>query len=69
MLSLSPQQQTRWDGENMDALSEWLQHIGLERYASTFLENGVELDSLPLLIEGDLEKRGVWSGYALALVY
>lgn len=43
----------------MDALSEWLQRIGLERYASTFLENGVELDSLPLLTEGDLEKRGV----------
>jgi len=47
----------------MDALSAWLEHIGLERYAQVFVENGIELDSLPLLNEGDLEKLGMLLGH------
>src|SRR5215813_10747559 len=52
----------------MDALTAWLQRIGLERYAPVFLDNGVELDSLPLLSESDLEKLGVLLGHRRKLL-
>jgi class 3 adenylate cyclase len=52
----------------MDSLSTWLQGLGLERYAAVFAENGVELDSLPLLDENDLEKLGVLLGHRRKLL-
>jgi class 3 adenylate cyclase/tetratricopeptide (TPR) repeat protein len=52
----------------MDELTSWLQGIGLERYAPVFLDNGVELDSLPLLSESDLEKLGVLLGHRRKLL-
>ena len=52
----------------MDSLSAWLQSLGLERYAAIFAENGVELDSLPLLDEADLEKLGVLLGHRRKLL-
>jgi class 3 adenylate cyclase/tetratricopeptide (TPR) repeat protein len=52
----------------MDALSAWLQSIGLERYAPVFVENGIDLDSLILLTEIDLEKLGVLLGHRRKLL-
>ena len=43
----------------MPALSSWLELLGLEHYAAIFEENGVDLESLPLLSESDFEKLGV----------
>src|SRR5689334_14489819 len=52
----------------MDALSAWLQHIGLARYTQLFLDNGIELDSLRLLDETDFEKLGVLLGHRRKLI-
>ena len=52
----------------MDTLPNWLQALGLERYASIFAENGVDLDSLPLLDEGELEKLAVLLGHRKKLL-
>jgi class 3 adenylate cyclase len=52
----------------MNPLSAWLHRFGLERYAQTFPDNGVELDSLRLLDEADFEKLGVLLGHRRKLV-
>src|SRR5262245_16047395 len=52
----------------MDAMAAWLKGFGLERYAQAFAENGVDLNSLPLLTEGDLEKLGVLLGHRRTLL-
>ena len=43
----------------MDALTAWLQTLGLERYAQLFAESEVDLEALCLLGEQDFEKLGV----------
>lgn len=52
----------------MRSLSGWLEALGLGRYASVFEENGVDLDSLRLLDESDLEKLGVLLGHRKKLL-
>jgi class 3 adenylate cyclase/tetratricopeptide (TPR) repeat protein len=52
----------------MDALSAWLEGLGLERYAPVFAENGVDLNSLPLLTDGDFERLGVLLGHRRRLL-
>ena len=43
----------------MDALTAWLQKLGLERYTQVFAENEVDLEALRVLGEQDFEKLGV----------
>jgi class 3 adenylate cyclase len=43
----------------LDALTAWLQTLGLERYAQLFAASEVDLEALGLLDEGDLEKLGL----------
>jgi len=52
----------------MDELSSWLAELGLERYAKVFAENGVDLDTLSLLSEGELEKLGLLLGHRKKLL-
>ena len=52
----------------MDSLSAWLQPLGLERYASVFAQNGVDLNSLRLLTDSDLEKLACCSGHRRILL-
>src|SRR5262249_26309663 len=52
----------------MSALSSWLDSLGLARYAQVFEDNGVDLESLPLLTEPDLEKLGVLLGHRRKLL-
>jgi class 3 adenylate cyclase len=52
----------------MDPLSAWLASLGLERYAPLFAENGVDLNSLRLLTESDLEQLGVLLGHRRLLL-
>jgi class 3 adenylate cyclase/tetratricopeptide (TPR) repeat protein len=52
----------------MDALSEWLQKIGLKRYATMFAESDIDLDTLPLLSDAELEKLGVSLGHRKKLL-
>jgi hypothetical protein len=52
----------------VDLLETWLRSLGLERYARVFEENGVDLDSLALLTESDLEKLGVLLGHRKKLL-
>ena len=47
----------------MENLSSWLAGLGLERYARVFEDNGVDLDTLPLLSESELEQLGVLLGH------
>jgi len=52
----------------MDELSSWLAELGLDRYAQVFSENGVDLATLPLLSESELEKLGVLLGHRKKLL-
>jgi class 3 adenylate cyclase len=46
----------------------WLRRIGLEQYAQTFRENGIDLSILPDLTDQDLEKLGVLLGHRRKLL-
>ena len=46
----------------------WLRRIGLEQYAQTFRENGIDLSVLPDLTDQDLEKLGVLLGHRRKLL-
>ena len=44
-------------------IGEWLDGLGLGRYAEAFVENAVDLEVLPDLSDGDLEAMGVLLGH------
>ncbi len=44
-------------------IGEWLEGLGLGKYAGAFVENGVDLRSLPHLSEADLKELGVLLGH------
>lgn len=52
----------------MESLSSWLRDIGLERYGPVFEDNGIDLRSVSLLSESDLEKLGVLLGHRKILL-
>jgi class 3 adenylate cyclase/tetratricopeptide (TPR) repeat protein len=52
----------------MDALSEWLRKIGLERYAPVFAESDVDLNALLLLTDADLVSLGLSLGHRRTLL-
>src|SRR5262245_6531385 len=52
----------------MNSLTEWLQKIGLERYAAVFAASDIDLDVIPLLTDADLEKLGVSLGHRKRLL-
>jgi class 3 adenylate cyclase len=54
-------------GLNLD-IDGWLRRIGLEQYAQTFRENGIDLSVLPDLTDQDLEKLGVLLGHRRKLL-
>src|SRR5215510_15820454 len=41
------------------SVGEWLQSLGLGQYESAFIESAIDIDVLPELAEGDLEKLGI----------
>ena len=47
----------------MYTISQWLEQLGLPQYAEVFAENDVDLETLRLLAESDLEKLGVSLGH------
>ncbi len=49
-------------------IDSWLRRIGLEQYARTFRENGIDLSVLPDLTDQDLEKLGVLLGHRRKLL-
>ena len=49
-------------------IDDWLRGIGLEQYAQTFRENGIDLSVLPDLTDQDLEKLGVLLGHRRKLL-
>ncbi|MEN8133516.1 MAG: adenylate/guanylate cyclase domain-containing protein, partial [Pseudomonadota bacterium] len=50
-----------------DVLS-WLEKLGLEKYADTFAENGIDLQTLPFLMEQDFIDLGVLLGHRRILL-
>ena len=46
----------------------WLHRIGLEQYAQTFRDNGIDLSVLPDLTDQDLDKLGVLLGHRRKLL-
>src|SRR5215831_11389873 len=52
----------------MDRLSIWLQTLGLERYASVFIENDIDLEALALLTDAELKELGVSLGHRKKLL-
>jgi class 3 adenylate cyclase len=43
----------------LNEIRQWLQDLGLGQYADAFDENAIDLDLLPDLEDGDLEKMGI----------
>ena len=52
----------------MQQIAEWLAKIGLERYASAFVENDIDISVLRYLTDADLEKIGVSLGHRRKLL-
>ena len=52
----------------MRGVEDWLQSIGLGEYAQRFVENGVDLSTLPDLTEDDLKELGVLLGHRRKLL-
>jgi class 3 adenylate cyclase len=52
----------------MDALSQWLHQLGLERYADVLAENDVDLEAIRLLSDGDLAELGISLGHRRKLL-
>jgi class 3 adenylate cyclase/predicted ATPase len=46
-----------------NAITHWLDDLGLSQYASDFTENAIDLEVLPELTEADLESLGVLLGH------
>ncbi len=46
----------------MTGIAEWLQELGLERYAAVFAEHEITLDILPDLTEVDVDRLGLPTG-------
>lgn len=49
-------------------MTGWLKTLGLEQYAAIFAENGVDLETLGLLAESDLQALGVLLGHRKKLL-
>ena len=49
-------------------IGEWLEGLGLGKYAEAFVENGVDLRALPHLNEDDLKELGVLLGHRRILL-
>jgi len=47
----------------MQPIAEWLEKLGLERYAERFAENGIDLSDLRHLTDQDLKDVGVLLGH------
>ena len=47
----------------MDGLAEWLEKLGMSKYAQRFAENAIDLSVLPDLTDQDLEELGVLLGH------
>jgi class 3 adenylate cyclase/predicted ATPase len=47
----------------MDTITTWLRRLGLEQYATTFIENAIDIKVLPDLTERDFERLNVALGH------
>src|SRR6516165_9642702 len=47
----------------MQQVADWLKELGLEQYAGSFAENGIDASVLRYLTDQDLEKIGVLLGH------
>src|SRR5262245_51685658 len=47
----------------MKQVADWLKELGLEQYAGSFAENGIDASVLRYLTDQDLEKIGVLLGH------
>jgi hypothetical protein len=52
----------------MQQIAEWLANIGLERYATVFIDNDIDVEVLRYLTDADLEKIGVSLGHRRKLL-
>ena len=52
----------------MREIGDWLAELGLERYAQTFADNGIDLSVLSDLTDQDLERLGVLLGHRRKLL-
>lgn len=55
-------------GGRMTSVAEWLQSLGLERYADVFARNDVDLAVLPALTDADLQQLGLSLGHRRKLL-
>ena len=51
----------------MDNLAQWLEQLGLARYARLFAENDIDLDVLPHLTDDELKELGITLGHRAKL--
>jgi hypothetical protein len=51
----------------MEGPGQWLEQLGLARYARLFAENDIDLDALPHLTDDELKELGVTLGHRAKL--
>jgi hypothetical protein len=47
----------------MQSISEWILSLSLAQYASVFEDNGIDLEVLAMVFEGNLDFRGTLWGF------
>ncbi len=50
------------------AMGRWLEGLGLDKYAETFVENDIDLEVLPDLSDDELRELGVTLGHRKKLL-
>ena len=55
-------------GRMADNIGNWLEELGLGKYAPVFVESEIDLDTLPYITDEGLEKIGVALGARLKIL-
>ena len=55
-------------GYMADNIGDWLEELGLGKYVQAFVDNEVDLDTLPYVSDEALEKMGVALGARLKIL-
>jgi hypothetical protein len=55
-------------GASVTSIGDWLERLGLEKYASVFAEHDITLEALPHLTEPDIDRLALPTGPRRRLV-
>ena len=53
----------------ISSVDDWLGALGLDRYCALFAENGIDMDTIPVLTEDDLKELGIPFGHRKRMLH